>query len=321
MLLSPRQFSSPGLEEGYQQERRAALAARDMRSAALFVALWMHECWSFLGRASVGALVKATVWLIAVGLKPVYVHWIVGPEFYQQYRAWIITFTKTVFAMHPPGEHLHLETLAALPTGGAGAAGAPHSPTLPRLLWLMASGAHLPYMLVTGLGWQDVLYNVPIQLALVGRSVRDMHAQCATTLFQGLHAQRLLRGLADQLTALLAAVLHLGTGIRGMQPTFPASLDPCLALGSWAAICFGFLLTTVALATGEHRARAEFARRHASSLTPAERQRWVDSGAGTGGWMAATTATAGLLAFACLLVWQVLVSLLTWDGGRLMGGA
>lgn len=41
-----------------------------------------------------------------------------------------------------------------------------------------------------------------------------------------------------------------------LQPTFPGALDPCLALGSWAAICFGFLLTTLALAASEGRARA-----------------------------------------------------------------
>lgn len=72
-----------------------------------------------------------------------------------------------VFAMHPPGEHLHLEMLSALPPGGA--------PTLPRLLWLLAAGARLPYMLVTGLGWQDVMYNIPIQVTLQtvkGRSQR-----------------------------------------------------------------------------------------------------------------------------------------------------
>ena len=39
----------------------------------------------FLGQSPLG-LLKATVWLAAVGMKPVYVYLIVGKEFYLQYR-------------------------------------------------------------------------------------------------------------------------------------------------------------------------------------------------------------------------------------------
>lgn len=40
------------------------------------------------------------------------------------------------------------------------------------------------------------------------------------------------------------------------QPAFPSALDPCTALGAWAAACI-FLLTSLTLATLERRARYE----------------------------------------------------------------
>lgn len=40
------------------------------------------------------------------------------------------------------------------------------------------------------------------------------------------------------------------------QAAFPSTLDPCLVLGAWGAVCT-FLLTTLVLAVSERRARAE----------------------------------------------------------------
>jgi hypothetical protein len=48
-----------------------------------------------------------------------------------------------------------------------------------------------------------------------------------------------------------------GTGPPCVQAAFPASLDPCTALGTWAALCFGLLLTTLVLAASERRARTK----------------------------------------------------------------
>ena len=53
-------------------------------------------------------------------------------------------------------------THAASPPLLQAATGAPAS--LPSLLWVLANGMHLPYMLVTGLGWQDAVYNIPMQV-------------------------------------------------------------------------------------------------------------------------------------------------------------
>lgn len=57
--------------------------------------------------------------------------------------------------MHPPGETLHLTSLGgtALPGAGAG-------PVLSTLV----GGLRLPYLLVTGIGWQDWLHNAPVQV-------------------------------------------------------------------------------------------------------------------------------------------------------------
>jgi hypothetical protein len=199
---------------------------------------------SFLG-ASPLALAKATVWMAAVGLKPVYVMAAVGRDFYSQYRCertqakggcataalraaqssgvawlshtrvwtpqahnftpralrtWIIGFTKVVFAVHPPGEGLRLlqpaegatqarhgagppshcscRACAACASVGASRCEAPHplaqpgvvqpcalqAPGTLRVLWELAVALRLPYMLVTGLGWRDLIFNVPIQV-------------------------------------------------------------------------------------------------------------------------------------------------------------
>lgn len=68
--------------------------------------------------------------------------------------------TQTVFAMHPPGEHLHLESLAH----------ATADATLPawRLLLTLANGMRLPYMVVTGCGWATFAFNIPMQVGDTG---------------------------------------------------------------------------------------------------------------------------------------------------------
>ena len=86
----------------------------------------------------------------------VYVYAIVGRDFYKQFRVWIISFTKVVFAMHPPGEHLHLASLANATVGAAVPAW--------RLLLTLANGMRLPYMILTGLGWGTFAFNIPLQV-------------------------------------------------------------------------------------------------------------------------------------------------------------
>lgn len=60
-----------------------------MLLAFVFLALQLNSHPSlcrFLGTASVGSLVQATLWLLAVGFKPVYVFYFVGPDFYKEVR-------------------------------------------------------------------------------------------------------------------------------------------------------------------------------------------------------------------------------------------
>ncbi|EFN53589.1 expressed protein [Chlorella variabilis] len=311
MLLTPwARFCDASLEAEYQQEKRQRLAQADMRSAVAFVLLWAYDVWRFLGATPL-ALLQASVWMAAVGLKPVYVMLVAGKEFYLQYRAWIISFTKVVFAVHPPGEGLHLVQMARR---GQALGGGAAAPGLVGVLWELANGLRLPYMLVTGLGWCDFFFTIPVQLALVGRAIRDNQAQCAAPFFCNPQVQALLRGLADRLASLLSTSLSVGAGIKGQQATFPAGLDPCRALGAWAAVCFGFLLTTLALATSERAARASFARRHAARLTEGEREVWGPSSGG-GGW-----APWALFSYICLLTWQAVVAAYVWAEGEGMGG-
>lgn len=56
---------------------------------------------------------------------------------------------------------LHLVALASAPAGSI--ADAPW-----HVLAQLASGMRLPYLLVTGLGWQDFMYNAPVQVSAEG---------------------------------------------------------------------------------------------------------------------------------------------------------
>ncbi len=58
-------------------------------------------------------------------------------------------------APFPPAHSLHLQDAAS---GGTAA-------TL-AALWELANGMRLPYIMLTGLGWQDLLYNVPVQVCV-----------------------------------------------------------------------------------------------------------------------------------------------------------
>lgn len=97
----------------------------------------------------------------------VYVYAIVGRDFYKQFRVWIISFTKVVFAMHPPGEHLHLAALASETVGAAVPAW--------RLLLTLANGMRLPYMVLTGLGWGTFAFNIPLQVTTRMRLFTCIH--------------------------------------------------------------------------------------------------------------------------------------------------
>ncbi|KAL4853153.1 hypothetical protein ACK3TF_005846 [Chlorella vulgaris] len=341
MLLAPfERFSDSALEAQYQQSKRERLSHADMWSAALFVLLWAHDLWRFLGAHPL-ALIKATIWMAAVGMKPVYVMLLVGKPFYQQYRrarqtssaalllpgcrAWIISFTKIVFAVHPPGEGLHVLRMSGTrqeaPAGGVAA-------TL-AALWELANGMRLPYIMLTGLGWQDLLHNMPVQLALVVRAIRDNQAQCAAPFFTAPQTREALNGLAHCLTSLLSTSLSLGAGIKGQQSSFPAGLDPCCALGAWAAICFGCLLTTVAVTAGERRARARqappgctawplacapalpsFALRYSARLTDSERNVFAERQS-AGNW-----GTWAVFAYLCVLAWQAVLVAFSWAAGE-----
>ncbi|KAI3424202.1 hypothetical protein D9Q98_009558 [Chlorella vulgaris] len=293
MLLAPfERFSDHALEAQYQQSKRERLSHADseqsgggrcaqppsdvadllrpnllpraVRSAALFVLLWAHDLWRFLGAHPL-ALIKATIWMAAVGMKPT----------------------------------LHLQEAAS--RGGAATLAA---------LWELANGMRLPYIMLAGLGWQDLLYNVPVQLALVVRAIRDNQAQCAAPFFTAPQTREVLTGLAHRLTSLLCTSLSLGAGIKGQQSSFPAGLDPCCALGAWAAICFGFLLTTVAVTAGERRARARFALRHSARLTDSERDVFVERRS-AGSW-----GTWAVFAYLCVLAWQAVLVAFSWAAGE-----
>ncbi|PRW60878.1 hypothetical protein C2E21_0090 [Chlorella sorokiniana] len=92
-----RPFANAQLEEQYQRTRREHLSTLDMRAAVAFIGLWLYDLLRFAGVTPLSGLLKATVWLAAVGMKPVYVYAIVGRDFYQQFRVWIISFTKPAF--------------------------------------------------------------------------------------------------------------------------------------------------------------------------------------------------------------------------------
>lgn len=69
---------------------------------------------------------------------------------------------QVVFAVHPPGETLHLASLGVPAVPGTRAA-----PVLSALI----GGLRLPYLLVTGVGWQDWLHNAPVQVGRAGALV------------------------------------------------------------------------------------------------------------------------------------------------------
>lgn len=66
-------------------------------------------------------------------------------------------------AMHPPGEHLHLASLAHTTASAAMPAW--------RLLLTLANGMRLPYMIVTGCGWGTFAFNIPMQAGCGGGGV------------------------------------------------------------------------------------------------------------------------------------------------------
>lgn len=57
-----------------------------------------------------------------------------------------------VYAVHPPGEGLHLASLKQ----------APASASVAGVLLTLAQGQRLFYMLCTGIGWRDLAYNLPV---------------------------------------------------------------------------------------------------------------------------------------------------------------
>lgn len=161
--------------------------------------------------------------------------------------------------------------------------------------------------------------------------------------------QAVLRGVATRLSSTLSSALYMGAGIEPqvgalpvaacggdispalfvgsgatpraalrcclllVQASLPASLDPCIAVGTWAATC-ALLLTVLVLVAAEFHARTRFARRHAHRLDSTEAHLATDEQSSP--WFT-WSALALCYAFLCLLVWQVLVALL--GSGRLPG--
>jgi hypothetical protein len=63
--------------------------------------------------------------------------------------------TSDASALFPPAQTLHLQEAASRGSAATLAA-----------LWELANGMRLPYIMLTGLGWQDLLYNVPVQVCV-----------------------------------------------------------------------------------------------------------------------------------------------------------